>query len=219
MPYLIPESAPSRATRGEKLVFESLRSHLPDSCTAWYNLPLKGRAGLQQPDFILLGDEIGLTVLEVKDWDVRHILHASPTTWQVQFSTGIENHINPILQAKGYATAIADHFKRTHSPVLVEPDGLYQGRLRFPFNYWAVFPFMTCAELDGWPELKATLDMRYVLLRDHLGSPLFDNLCAQTPFTAALTLEQIQAIRRVLFPEVCITAAERPAPLLDLDQE
>src|SRR5262245_20769 len=64
------------------------------------------------------------------------------------------------------------------------------------------------------------LDSQNTLLRDDLGANLFVRLCGHALFPARLDTKQVQAVRRILDPEVCI-----PMPvtvqrsLLDLEQE
>jgi hypothetical protein len=73
MGILIPDSCPSKATAGEKRVYALLRDALPDGFTAWYEPAVAGR----HPGFILLADEFGLLVLEVKGWYAGQIARAT----------------------------------------------------------------------------------------------------------------------------------------------
>jgi superfamily I DNA/RNA helicase len=74
--------------------------------------------------------------------------------------------------------------------------------------------------LNAIPGLAEILDPRYTLLRDDLGPGLFARLCGQARFPARLDTDQVQAVRRILYPEVSIPMpAIAQLPLLDLDQE
>jgi hypothetical protein len=66
MAFLIPETLstqPSSATAGERKVFVVLRDYLPEDYLVYYDISVQGR----HPDFIIVGPDLGLVVLEVKD--------------------------------------------------------------------------------------------------------------------------------------------------------
>jgi hypothetical protein len=51
MAQMIPETIPSKASQGEKLLFEVLQERLPDNFLVWYEPTIKRLL----PDFIILG--------------------------------------------------------------------------------------------------------------------------------------------------------------------
>jgi len=63
-------SLDSRVTPGERRVFVALRDHLPEDYLVYYDVAVDGR----HPDFIIVGPDPGLAVLEVKDWPLKSIL-------------------------------------------------------------------------------------------------------------------------------------------------
>ena len=72
MAFMIPETIAVRsgaATRGEREVFEALRDILPENYVVYYNISVKGR----YPDFIIVGPDLGVVALEVKDWRLDSI--------------------------------------------------------------------------------------------------------------------------------------------------
>jgi len=72
MAFMIPETIAARsgaATRGERKVFETLRDNLPEDYLVYYNISVKGR----YPDFIIVGPDLGVVALEVKDWRLDSI--------------------------------------------------------------------------------------------------------------------------------------------------
>lgn len=67
MAQMIPETIPSKASQGEKLLFDLLRERLPDNFLVGYEPTIKRLL----PDFIILGPAFGLLIPEVKGW-TRH---------------------------------------------------------------------------------------------------------------------------------------------------
>lgn len=65
---MIPPTLPSDATPGECRVYEAL-SALPDQYTVCYRRLVPGRQHVEERDFVVIGVDIGLIVLEVKDWN------------------------------------------------------------------------------------------------------------------------------------------------------
>lgn len=57
MAYMIPETLPRNAkvTAGERLLFGTLREHLPDDYIVYYEPRIFGRC----PDFVVIGCSIG----------------------------------------------------------------------------------------------------------------------------------------------------------------
>ena len=61
MAYTIPETIRSSATAGERLLFRTLKTYLPDDYIVYYEPEIRGR----RPDFVIIGPDLGLVVLEV----------------------------------------------------------------------------------------------------------------------------------------------------------
>ena len=127
-----------KATYGEKTVFRFLkkaaRPHKDFIC--WYE-PLIGRSG-KKPNFILFNKNLGLLVLEVKDWTTQQIISYTPHQFTIHVSGKIEKRTNPSKQAKGYVNALMERLKEV-------PDFLsdlldHQGKLRIPIGNMVVFP-------------------------------------------------------------------------------
>lgn len=72
-----PETIPSHDSRvvlGDRKVFVALRDHFPENCLVYYDIPVEGR----YPDFIVVGPDLGLVLLEVKDSGRPQAALASP---------------------------------------------------------------------------------------------------------------------------------------------
>lgn len=96
MAIMIPESisANRNVTGGEARIFNILKELLPDDYIVWYELRVKKK----HSDFIILGPETGLVVLEIKDWSINSILRADQNTYEL--GTEIGTTTNPQAQAR-----------------------------------------------------------------------------------------------------------------------
>jgi len=65
---MIPESVPSGRPKGERRVFDVLQN-LPDDYIVYYEPVIADR----YPDFVVIGPDIGLMVIEVKGWTADSI--------------------------------------------------------------------------------------------------------------------------------------------------
>jgi hypothetical protein len=68
--FTVPERLSDQhdtATAGECRVFAALQEHLPEDYLVYYDI----RVGDRYPDFIVIGPDLGVVVLEVKDATTR----------------------------------------------------------------------------------------------------------------------------------------------------
>jgi hypothetical protein len=63
--------APDGCQRGERVIFNALKRLLPEKCYIWYEPTLFGRRKSARPDFVVLGRDLGLVIIEVKDWSLN----------------------------------------------------------------------------------------------------------------------------------------------------
>ncbi|EKU96966.1 nuclease family protein,UvrD/REP helicase [Leptolyngbya sp. PCC 7375] len=225
MALIIPDTIPSKASQGEKLLFKILSAQLPDDFIVWHEPRVNGL----YPDFIIIGPEFGLLVLEVKGWYAAQVVRGNNNFFDIRWQRGdvvrLETCQHPLKQGHGYFGSVADKLKGY--PILCNPDGNYQGRLCFPVGIGAVMSNMT--------EPQARNNSLYVLLkkpavayRDELqswvnlpSSELIQRLKAM--FTKAdfafapLTSDQVGTIKGILHPEVAIK--EIPAKQTSLSFE
>ncbi|MEO0644673.1 MAG: 3'-5' exonuclease [Cyanobacteria bacterium J06650_10] len=243
MAQMIPETIPNKASKGEKLLFSAL-ARLPEAYVVWYE-PTVGRL---LPDFIVLGPDFGLLILEVKGWYAGNVELASHDFFQIRTARGgktkIESCANPLKQGHSYFGTIADKMKEF--PLLCQRSGNYQGKLTFPIGVGAIMSNITVAQSEDHA-LYAVLEQPAVAYRDELlnwqafsGDELITRLklMFKTSFTfPPLTDDQISTIKGLLHPvtvvrEVPAIASSLPpeieAPLpqdatrllsLDLEQE
>ena len=204
---MIPSPIPPNATLGERRVYEAL-SALPDSLTVCYRRLFPGRRHVDEPDFVVIGAEIGLIVLEVKDWK-RGRPPEGP------------RKENPLEQAKRYVHGLQDLVRKRGFPVLVEAEGQHQKDLVFPCVPAVVFAHLT---RESWEEEGAPdLDIRHVLFREDLAPAVLLNRLhglARLYFPPRLTAAQVEFLRGLVAPEFCLEqiSAEAPPRQLDLLQ-
>lgn len=203
MAWMIPATVPPEATPGERRVFEALAA-LPEGYTVCYRRLFPGRQFAQEPDFVVIGLDIGLIVLEVKDW-------RGP---QPPEGYGQKN---PLAQAKGYVDGLRDLVRKRGFPVLVEAEGIHSGDLVFPCVPAVALPFI---KRDQWEGLGTDLDPRHVLVREDLDPrrlPECLRKLARLYFRPRLDEGQVDFLRALVAPEMCLEplSAARPPRQLD----
>ena len=200
---MIPASIPSDATPGERRVYEAL-AHLSDDYAAYYRRLFPGRRHVEEPDFVVLGADIGLIVVEVKDW-------RGPSP-----QAGLWDK-NPLAQAKGYVHAIQDLVRKQGLPVLAQGTGAHAQELVFPCVPAVALPFVRA---DRWEEMAFPLDRRHVLLREDLQpGVLLERLqgLARQYFAPRLTQAQVGFLRALVAPELCLEPPSPASPPAQLD--
>ncbi|WP_037283892.1 DEAD/DEAH box helicase [Saccharibacillus sacchari] len=183
MAYMIPETLPrgAKVTAGERLLFGTLKEHLPDDYIVYYEPRIFGRC----PDFVVIGPDLGMLVLEVKDYTESTLYELFPEEWRIYNKQGeVSTVINPLHQARNYAFRIASKLKKDKS--LVQLEGVYRGNLKFRFGFGVVFTQMRETHIVKH-QLHRVIEPQFMLTRD-----------------------DIKAIRYHLFPEVRISAEYKP---------
>lgn len=130
MATMIPSNINEIATIGEKRVFKVLESLLPDDYCVWYDVRINER----YPDFIILGPDLGILVLEVKDWQLESILNADIENFYLSTS-GV--HKNPLKQARDYMNILVNELKQDKN--LIQSEGKYKGNLSFTYGHGVIF--------------------------------------------------------------------------------
>jgi hypothetical protein len=167
------------------------------------------------PDFIILGRDFGLLVIEVKGWSAGQIEEANNNFFRIRQTkngaTYSESQQSPLKQGKGYIDAAMDNLKG--EAILAHHNGNYQGKLVFPAGFGAVMSNMTTSQAHN-SNIYKILEQPQVAYRDELlewedfsGEELIQRLKAM--FTVnfsfpALTHDQISTIKGILHPEIVI---------------
>jgi len=93
---------------GERKVFVALRDHLPEDSLVYYDIPVDG----WYPDFIIIGPDLGLVVLEVKDRRLKSILEVTADRVRLRQTEGELEVWNPVRQVRNYLLRTVDALKR-----------------------------------------------------------------------------------------------------------
>ncbi|MFC1532931.1 3'-5' exonuclease [Thermodesulfobacteriota bacterium] len=201
------------ATQGEKKVFrflrEAARHHKNFIC--WYE-PSIGSSG-KEPDFILFGKNLGLLVIEVKDWTSQQIVSFNPHQFTILEGETSKKRTNPDKQAKGYVDSLKNSLQ-TH-PEFLSDDPRYIGNLKIPIGRMVVFPNIS---RDEYAEsgFKWLIETERALLKDDL-DPAGEILCDETGYKFSkrivsafpfpfhgITQKEIEKLCFVIWPEVQI---------------
>lgn len=222
MAITVPESIRSTATAGERLLFRTLKEHLPDDYIVYYEPEIKG----VRPDFVIIGPDLGLLVLEVKDYTKNTFYHFTKDDWTIRNSSGDLHSVkSPLKQAREYAFKITDVLKKDKNLIYME--GKYQFKLKFPYSYGVVFTRLDEVQLLE-KQVYEVIDPEFILARDQI-DPDSDQFSEEVliekllqmfhvPFQLKdpLTYEDINTIRYYLFPEVRLGAEfKEPVPYRD----
>ena len=149
MAHLFPESLDGLTpTRGEEIVFAHLKRTLtPDGAHwAWYEPLVAGRQSRRRPDFVILGPEYGVVVLEVKDWSAASVLRGDAADVWLRAGEGERRETHPEKQAREASFVVRDALARV--PQLQHASGEFAGRLVFPVNYGVALPHVSRRELE-----------------------------------------------------------------------
>ena len=223
MAYTVPETLASldnRVMAGERKVFVALRDHLPEDYLVYYDVPVDGR----HPDFIIVGPDLGLVVLEVKDWRLKSILGVTSDRIRLRQAEGEIDVWNPVRQVRDYLLRTVDALKR-------RPRLCVDNRLCCGWGSGVVLPYLTPEEVRQpslfGASLEDALGPRLVLTAADLASEaLLPRLRGLIPARGAarrpLDPEQLDEVRSVLHPEIRIgwgVPGEEIVRVMDREQE
>jgi hypothetical protein len=157
-------------------------------------------------------------VLQAFDYTLGSIVETDRQEWTVHASggsDGVAAVVNPLRMARDYARHLEAQLKEEQT--LIYPDGKHAGQLKFGCGYGTVFSRMTRDDFTR-NRLYGTISREFVLGRDEIDpadkSFTADNLIEKihNMFTVwthrwhILSMEEIAAVRSLLFPEVRVTA-------------
>ncbi|WP_072723956.1 3'-5' exonuclease [Tepidibacter thalassicus] len=153
---MIPESISylKNATGGEKRVFKILKETLPSSYIVWFDLRVNNR----YPDFIILGPDLGIVILEVKDWQIGSIESADANYFELKT---MGKKINPLKQARKYMFNIVDELKKDKK---LKNNNDY---LKFSYGHGVVFTRIAKKSFLNSPFVD-TINKDCVLFQDEL---------------------------------------------------
>lgn len=215
MAYMVPEVIRTSAAAGERLLFRTLKDHLPSDYLVYFEPEIQG----SRPDFVIIGPDLGLVVLEVKDYTKSALFEVGREEWLLYGSGGqMETVLNPYQQARESLRHVVEQLKKDGN--LIQPEGKIQGQLKFPQGFGTVFTRMKQKDFIEY-SLYDAIAQPFVLCRDEI-DPEDEGFSADSliekihgMFTVwsrsryILSQEDIKSIRQHLIPEVRISAEFR----------
>ncbi len=205
---------------GERVVFNALRRNLPDDYFVWFEPTVHGKEQDAYPDFVVMGPDIGVVVIEVKDWDTKGIHSANPDTFEIFIGSHIDKRTNPAKQARFHSLSLKEHIERYRSKepakyaLLLQKQGEYKGGLAMPFYALVAFPNIThTAWQSSELQLYRVLNEKLTILRDDLEGALLERLRSARPFKPNLSHEQLKMLKWMLYPEIRVPPRPRQEEL------
>ncbi|KIL53104.1 3'-5' exonuclease [Jeotgalibacillus campisalis] len=217
MAYTIPETIRTTATAGERLLFRTLKEYLPDDYIVYYEPNILGR----RPDFVIVGPDLGLVVLEVKDYTKGTLFQLNQDEWIIVSSSGEQVKTkSPMLQARENMFHLVNALKKDKN--LLQLEGKFASYLKFPYGSGAVFTRLTQKDFISH-DLYRVVDPTLSLTRDEINpddesfseevlvEKILNMFTVPYRLREPLSKSDIDAIRYHLFPEVRISAEFKPA--------
>lgn len=224
MAQLMPSVLPGSATEGEIIVARTMAS-LPDDCAVYHEPPIKDR----KADIIAVAPDLGVIVMEVKDWNITQIEYADSYEVRIRKNDDAATLRNPYAQASEYMYSLMRLAEKSaSSAILLQKGGKHRGKFGFPFNHLCVFPHITNQEIDAngfrlvFPENRTIaaddLEALQRLEGQALKQELQRFLALQFPFPP-LNGNQMKVIRGIINPSAVARWTEDDFELLTHEQE
>jgi len=207
-----------KATEGEKKVHRFLREAAKPHADfiAWHEPPI-GTLG-SEPDFVLFGKNLGLLVLEVKDWTLQQIKAYTPFEFTLRIAGRTEKKTNPDKQAKGYVNALMERIKAF--PEFSSDLPGREGGLKIPIGRMVVFPNVErrayCDRALHWliPTERALFGDDLApggeIISDPSGKKFLERLSGAFPFRfRGLSQKEFEKLKLVVWPESQIALPPR----------
>ena len=214
MAIVVPETIKAQCTAGERILFQTLKNYLPDDYIVYYEPHIRGCC----PDFVIIGPDMGVVVLEVKDITRPKLLQVDSQHWLIRTEQGDKRITSPLIQARNYMFKIMNTLEIDKD--LIHLEGKYRLKLKFPCAYGTVFTRLSQQNFIE-DDLYDVIPPNLCFTREEIDpdSPhfseerfmekLYSMFNPQFPFRDSLTASEINRIRFHLFPEVRIGAGAK----------
>lgn len=200
-----------KATHGEKIVLKLLSENLPKEFSVYVECPIHDHRQLRYPDFIV-STNYGVIVLEVKDW--IQVIQADRYHVRIRTRGNKEREEgNPVNKARDYALVLTNELRR------VAKEYRDQDLKDIPWGYAVVLPNLPTSTIT---QLRRAWGDEFVLNRDDLVPGRITNRIESTlPVDKIRSLKktELDLIRATINPTVFIEQPDKPAVILDEEQE
>src|SRR5262245_54254746 len=165
MAEMIPDTLPASSTAGEKRVFAALE-RLPEDCLVYYEPVVRRR----YPDLIVILPEVGVLVIEVKDWRLAELESVTADTITITRRGHSVVVPHPRKQARGYMLRLMDECrKHPQASKLMKGEGRFAGGFAFPFCHIMVLSNINRGQIEReTPELLRLFPPGVTITRDEL---------------------------------------------------
>jgi len=212
MATLIPDPLPTGSATGELEMAKLLR-RLPEDWIVYH----EANVGGLYPDFVILAPDLGVMVMEIKDWRMTTIQSVDSQRMELRTTKCPEGTRvkNPLRQVRQYWQAVVNQCRSNRfGKDLIATKGEWRGNLCFPVGSIVVFTRITAAQVETSPHgeaWKSLFTRENSVLANELAiwetlegedlaavlKPFFQPFEMRERFTA----HQIDVLRWVLFPE------------------
>jgi len=144
MAIMIPQNITIRSTEGERRVFYFLEKYLSADYIIWYELDAEER----YPDFVIVGPEIGILILEVKDWSTKNIIGINQSEFVLSLGGKTISYPNPQKQGFNFKNIVMNKVKRS--------ENLSDQINSLRFNHAVCFPNIDRQEYESLKDIKSS---------------------------------------------------------------
>lgn len=180
---------------GDVFVYEALKS-LSKDWLVYAQTKYATASGDRNPDYVVIHPELGVIILEVKDW--TRVIEHTMTKAKVQRTNGETVwETSPVEQARIASQKLAN--KLAQDPLLSN----LRGKLDFPYRYAGILPHFSNQMLYGIRQRWGTNQVFgfYDLHREQIEQTL---LSIPAPFSNPMTPDQVDAVRAIVDPDIVI---------------
>lgn len=217
MAVMVPENSNSFLTPGEERFYHFLSSAArPDSeFIVWYLPDIDGH----ELDFLVFNKELGLIVLEVKDWTLDQIINGNKKDFELNIGGVVEKRKNPLFQGREYALKLIEKIKEERSFISTDPQ--YRGKVIIPVSFGAVLVNINKYEFLS-KHFDQVIDPQKTFFNEDLspyspysndpsGDTFRKRLAEMFPpvFPFKFSNKKIDRLRKLIFPIVAIDLPSR----------
>jgi len=157
---------PPNTTSGEKSLYRIIQKHTPDDWICYVGQRI-GKGKGTTPDFLLIGHELGVLVIEEKSVSIDMVKEFSTEKWKVVYDGVIVEKDHPLRQARTYVESILSSLQKVGR--LKD----HKGRLKFVYRHGVVLSnirkdSLTHASLEFNTPPIETFDSDSVICSDEL---------------------------------------------------
>jgi hypothetical protein len=176
---------------GDQMVFRVFRDYLSSDFLIYAQPKIVHGEQSLHPDYVILHRQMGVIVIEVKDW-VRVIQRNAKEAYVYRTTKGKEEwDYSPVEDARKAAILISNKLRKNDE--LTNCDG----KLDFPYRYAGILPNLPLSTITWLEEAwgKNAVLGRNDLTRENISRKI---LSIPAPFTQIMTEKQFDAVRVVL---------------------